>query len=150
MPGMSNYMRNKVIDRFHRAQSSTPPATVYMTLVSTGPTAATAGTPLSGVGYARQAVANSLAAWAGTQGAGTTAVSTGTTGQTSNNAVVDFGTAGSDWGTASHWEAYDASSGGNRLFWGEITDAAGVPTPRTIVTGDPVSFPISAMQIQWT
>lgn len=150
MPGMSNYMRNKLVDFFHRGQSFTPPATVYMTLVSTGPTAATAGTPLAGTGYARQPVSASLAAWAGTQGAGTTAVSTGTTGQTSNNAVVDFGTAGSDWGTASHWEAYDALTGGNRLFWGEITDAVGTPTPRTIVTGDPVSFPISAMQIQWT
>lgn len=147
--GMTNFMRNKIIDWWHRGQAATPPATVYIALVSTTPSAATAGTALSGTGYARQAVSSSMVAWAGTQGAGTTSASSGTSGVTSNNAVVDFGTAGAAWGTASHWEAYDALTGGNRLFFGEITDNAGTPTPRSIVMGDPVSFPIAALQLQY-
>lgn len=147
--GETNYLRNKIVDWLMRAQTFAPPATLYVALVSTTPTAATAGTPLSGTGYARQAVTSSLANWAGTQGAGTTTASSGTSGTTSNNGVIDFGTAGSDWGTATHWEIWDASSGGNRLWWGEIVDALGTPTGRTIVTGDPVSFPASAMQVQW-
>lgn len=147
--GLTNYLRNKVIDWFHRGQTFAPPATMYVTLVSTTPSAGTAGTPLAGTGYARQAIASSLLKWAGTQGAGSTSASSGTSGTTSNNDIVDFGTAGSNWGTATHYELWDALSGGNRLLWGEITDGVGAPTSRTIVTGDPVSFPVSALTVQW-
>ena len=150
MAGMTNYLRNKLIDWFHRGQTFVPPTTVYFTLVSTTPTAGSAGTPLSGTGFARVAVDSSLVNWAGTQAAGSTAASSGTSGQTSNNGAVDFGTAGSNWGTASHWEAWDALTGGNRLFYGEIVDGTGTPNPRTIVLGDPVSFPAAAMVLQWT
>lgn len=146
---MSNYLRNKLIDWFHRGQTFTPPTSVFIALVSTTPSAGSAGTPLSGTGYARVEIASSLLNWAGSQGATTTTASSGTSGTTSNNAVVDFGTAGSAWGTASHWEAYDSLTGGNRLFFGEIVDGGGTPNPRSIVLGDPVSFPISALQIQW-
>lgn len=144
--GMTNYLRNKLVDWALRAQSFAPPATVYIALVSTTPSAGVAGTPLSGTGYARQAVTSSLLNWSGTQGAGSTTASSGTSGTTSNNAVIDYGTAGSDWGTATHWEIWDSLAGGNRLWWGEIVDGVGVPTSRTIVTGDPVSFPVSALQ----
>lgn len=148
--GITNYLRNKVIDWFHRGQAFTPPATVYMTLVSTTPSAGTAGTPLSGTGYARVGIASSLLNWAGTQGAGSTTASSGTSGTTSNNNIIDFGTAGADWGTATHWEFYDSLTGGNRLWWGEIVDGVGAPSARTIVTGDPVSFPVSALTTQWS
>lgn len=148
--GIANYLRNKIVDWFHRGQTFVPPATIYIALVSTTPTPGGAGTPLSGTGYARVGIASDATHWASTNGATTTTTpSTGTTGLTSNNGVVDFGTAGAAWGTASHWEAYDALSGGNRLFWGEIVDGTGVATPRAIVLGDPVSFPISALQVQW-
>jgi hypothetical protein len=146
MPGLTNYARNKIIDWWDRGQAFSPPATKYYTLVSTTPSAAVAGTPLSGTGYARVGVAATMAAWAGTQAGGSTTASTGTTGVTSNNAVIDFGTALADWGTATYWESYDALTGGNRLEFGVIVDGLGTPTPRTIVTGDPVSFPIGALR----
>lgn len=152
MAGMSNYLRNKIIDWFHRGVSFTPPATVYVALCSTAPTASTAGTELSGTSYARVAVAQGTTEWAATNGDTTTTnPSTGTTGTTSNNADVDFGTAGAGgWGTASHWETYDASTGGNRLQYGTIVDGGGTPTPRTIGAGDPVKFPISTLRFNWT
>lgn len=66
-------------------------------------------------GYARIPRARSLSAWAGTQGAGTTAASTGTSHQTSNNAAVDFGVVGSGGsGTATHIGLF--LSGTNDLF----------------------------------
>ncbi len=148
--GLTNYLRNKLIDWFHRGQAFTPPATIYIALVKTTPTAAAAGTEVTGTSYARQAVASTNTAWATTNAAGTTGTtSSGTSGTTSNNAAIDFGTAGSAWGTVTHWEAYDASSGGNRLMFGAITDPSGTPTPRTISSGDPVKWPISAFQIIW-
>lgn len=148
--GLTNYLRNKIVDWLLRGQSYTPPTNVYVELVSTTPTPATAGTPLSGTGYARVAIACSTTAWAATNGDTTTTnPSSGTTGTTSNNAAVDFGTAGADWGTASHWELYDASTSGNRLLYGAIVDGSNNPSPRSIVSGDPVSFPISRLRVIW-
>lgn len=51
-------------------------------------------TEVSWSGYSRKSVARSLAAWAGTQGKGTTTASNGTSHTTSNNAAIDFGRAG--------------------------------------------------------
>lgn len=149
MAGMSNYMRNKIVDWFHRGQAYTPPATVYIELCSTAPSPGLVGSPLSGTGYARVSIASSLVAWSGTQGDGTTVVSTGSSGTTSNNAALDYGIAPAAWGTASHWQAYDAPSGGHPLFFGEIVNGVGAAAPRTVAVGDPVSFPISALRAQW-
>jgi len=150
MPGMTNYLRNKVVDWMHRGQSFSPPANTYVRLCSTAPSAAAAGTELTGTGYAAVAIASTTTAWAATNADGsTTNPSSGTNGTTSNNAVVDFGTAGSSWGTASHWELWHAATSGNRLFYGEIVDGGGTPAPRSIASGDPVSFPISALRIIW-
>lgn len=150
MAGFTNYLRNKLVDWFHRGVAFTPPDPLYVRLVSTAPTAASAGTELSGTGYAAVSIAKSTTAWAATNAdASTINPSSGTNGTTSNNAVVDFGTAGSAWGTASHWEIWDAATSGNRLLYGEIVDGAGTPTPRSIALGDPVSFPISALRVIW-
>lgn len=150
MPGMTNYLRNKFNDWYLRGQTFVPPTSIFIELVSTTPTAGGGGTPLSGTGYQRIEVPLSLINWSGTQGAGSTAASSGTSGQSSNNAPVDFGTAGSNWGTASHWEAWDSLAGGERQFYGTITDSLGVPTPRSIVLGDPVLFPAGSLLVQWT
>jgi hypothetical protein len=148
VPGISNYLLNKLHDFLHRAQSFTPPATVYLTLCSTAPNVLSPGVELSGAGYARVAYAQSLTSVSGTQGAGTTAVSTGTSGVVSNNISLNFGTAGSAWGTASHWETYDAATGGNRLEFGLLKDASGAPAPITILSGNPVSIPPSNFAIK--
>ena len=151
MAGFTNYFRNKLVDWFHRGVLFTPPDPVFIRLVSTTPTPSSAGTELTGTGYAAVSVAKSAIAWAATNAdASVPNPSTGTTGTTSNNAVINFGTAGSAWGTVSYWEMWDASTGGNRLLYGEIVDAAGTATPRSIANGDPVSFPISALRIVWS
>ncbi len=150
MTAMTNYFRNKIIDFAMRGQVFVPPTSMFVALCSGIPTASSAGTALSGTGYARQEIDNDMASWAGTQSAGSTSASSGTSGITSNNAIVDFGTAGAAWGTAAYWELWDAVTGGNRLLFGTIVDGAGTPTPRSIGSGDPVSFPISALAITWT
>lgn len=147
MPGFTNYLRNKVLDHVFRGEDYTPPASVWIKLVSSQPSAAVAGTALAGGGTTRIEIPCTLADFCGTQGATTTTASSGTSGQISNNAIVDFGTAESDWGDASHWEAYDDETAGNRLIFGTITNAAGTASPRSIAAGDPVTFPISALRI---
>jgi len=151
MAGQTNYLRNKLIDLIHRAIAWTPPTTHYIALVTTTPTAAAAGTEVTGTGYARQAIALSATTMAATNAdASTTSPSSGTTGKTSNNAIVNFGTAGAAWGTVTYYEIWDASTAGNRLFFGPLVDSGGAPTSRSISSGDPVSFPISAMTAFWT
>ena len=87
--------------------------------------AATALVEPSGGSYARVSVTASLANFAGTQGAGTTVASTGTTGTSSNNGTIAFPvpTADQTTGTEKIWGAafYDASSAGNAWMWMGLT-----------------------------
>lgn len=147
MSGFTNTIRNQLVDWFFRGEAMTPPTSIWVAICSTAPTAGTGGTEFTGTGYARQEIPCTLTDWSGTQAAGSTTASTGTTGTTRNNAKVDFGDAGSSWGLASHWEAWTAETGGTRLFFGEIVNDAGTPTPRSISINDPVSFPISALSV---
>lgn len=127
--GMTDYLANKLIDLIWRGQTFTWPATTYIRLVTTTPTNAAGGVEVSGGGYARVSIAASLAAWSGTQSAGSTTASTGTSGRSSNNATLTYPTVTANWGTITHAEEMDALSGGNRLFWGQLG------TPRTINNG---------------
>jgi hypothetical protein len=91
-----------------------------------------AGTNLvevSGGAYARVSYAGSLANFAGTQSAGSTTASSGTGGQTSNNAAITFPAPTADWGPAVAVLAYDASSAGNPWHWVVMT------TPQQILNG---------------
>jgi hypothetical protein len=92
----------------------------------------------TGGGYARVAVAGSLANYAGTQGAGTTTASTGASNTTSNNAAItQGGTASANLGFLWGWGTYDAASAGN-LLWVDGLGAA-----KTVNNGDP--FPSLAI-----
>lgn len=86
--------------------------------------AGTAMTPPSGGSYARASVVASLANHSGTQGAGTTVASSGTTGSSSNNVAITFPTPTADWtpGTVKAWGVaiYDAPSGGNPWVWAPL------------------------------
>lgn len=141
MTAMTNFLENKLIDFTLRGQAlgiggasaaaGTGPATVWIGLLTTPMTEAGTFTEVTGGDYARVAVQSSLANWAGTQGAGTTAVSSGTSGATSNNVAITFPAPTADWGRASDWAAFDAATGGNAL----LTSALQVP--KNINFGDP-------------
>ncbi len=134
MPAMSNYLENAVIDQLLRGQPYSPPANLYIALFTAAPTAGGGGTEVSGGGYARAAVPSSLASWAGTQGAGTTVASSGTSGQTSNNAQISFPTPTAAWGTVVAMGIFDAASGGNLLFFGNLTQS------QVVGQGNPVYY----------
>lgn len=141
MSAMSDYLENKLVDQLFRGQAFTAPATLHVGLLTAAPSDAGGGTEVSGNGYARVAVTSSLANWAGTQAAASTVASSGTGGQTSNNAAITFATPTASWGTVSHFGIYDAASGGNLLFWGALTIS------KTINQSDTVSFPAASLTI---
>lgn len=143
MGAKTDYLENKIIDWFLRAQAFTPPATVYVGLLTVAPSDAGGGTEVSGGSYARVAVTSSLANWAGTQGAGTTVASSGTGGTTSNNSSIDFPAPTANWGTITHFAIFDALSGGNMLIWSALG------TSKTVNSGDAApSFGAAALTFQ--
>jgi hypothetical protein len=147
---MSNYWRNLVIDFLRRGESLSPPATRYIALFTTAPTPSTSGTEVSASGYARIAVASDLTEWSGTQGAGTTGVSSGTTGRTSNNSAVTFHAAvPANWLGIVAWGEFDALTAGNLLDFGYLVDTDNNPVTRDFYTGDAVAFPADALSITY-
>ena len=142
MAAMSDYLENKIIDWLFRAQSYTPPATLYFGLLTAAPSDTGGGTEVSGGNYSRVGVTGSLANFAGTQSAGSTSASSGTSATTSNNGAINFPTPSAGWGTVTHVAIYDASTSGNLLFWAALT------TQKTINSGDTVSFAAAALTVQ--
>lgn len=142
MAAMSDYLENKLIDFLLRGQTFTAPTGLYVGLLTAAPSDTGGGTEVSGNAYARQNLAPSLTNWAGTQAAASTTASSGTSGTTSNNVAITFPTPTASWGTVTAFGVYDALSGGNLLFYGNLNIA------KTINQGDTVTFPISSLSFQ--
>ncbi|MGV0960105.1 MAG: phage tail fiber protein [Limnohabitans sp.] len=87
-------------------------------------------TEVSGGSYARASVAASLINFAGTQSAGSTTASTGTGGQTSNNAAIAFASPTANWGLIFGHFISDAASAGNALGYTALT------APKSVNSGD--------------
>lgn len=143
MAALSDYLENKLIDQLFRGQAYTFPTTLYVGLYTANPTDVGGGTEVTGGSYARVAVTSSLANWAGTQGAGTTVASSGTTGTTSNNNAITFPAPTANWGVVTGMGIFDAASAGNLLVFSALT------TSKTVNNGDAApSFPAASLTVQ--
>lgn len=103
------------------------------------------GAEVSGNAYARPTITSGMSAtgWAGTQGSGTTVASSGSGGTTSNNGIVTYATpTPAGWGVVAASVLYDASTVGNALIYSVLT------TPKTINSGDAVTFPAASLTVQ--
>jgi hypothetical protein len=150
MSAFSNYIENALIDWLLRGQSFSPPATLYVALFTATPSDTGGGTEVVTVNtsYARVAIVASLANWAGTQAAGSTAASSGTGGTTSNNVILTFptpmtvGAGGVNWGTIVAVGLFDASTAGNLIIWGPLS------VSKAVNAGDPAPV-FSAADLQF-
>ncbi|MBI2278194.1 MAG: hypothetical protein HYU74_12640 [Dechloromonas sp.] len=140
---LNDYAENKIVDAVIRGQTLGAPATFYIGVATDTCTDAGAGTEPSGNGYARVAVASSLANWAGTQAAASTTASSGTGGTTSNNAVIAFPTSTGPWTSLQSVRFYDASTAGNSWICINLTASLNVSG-----TGFTVSFPAASLTFQ--
>lgn len=125
MAGISTYLANKLLDHSLRNVSYTPPATVYVALYKSDPTAADTGTEVSGGSYARQQVTFNVASG----------------GQITNNADIIFPTATASWGTVTHIGIRDAATGGNLLYFSALNIS------KTIDAGDQLKIPAGQLVI---
>jgi len=138
MTALTNTMENRMVDHLLRGQplvvgSSTSTwgaaPSISVALYTVAPTDSTPGTEVAGGSYARATVASSLANWSGTQGAGTTAVSSGTSGETSNNISVTFPVPTADWGVVVAAGLLDSA--------GVLLAYSALGAVTTILLGDP-------------
>lgn len=139
--GCSDYLSNKLIDLIWRAQTFAWPANLSASLYTAAPSNAGGGTEVSAADYARVAIPSYMAAWSGTQAAGSTSASTGTGGRISNNAAVTYPIPLTNWGAVTHEALKDANTAGNLMFWGPLA------IPRTVSVGLPQSHPANSMSI---
>jgi hypothetical protein len=136
----SYFFINKLLDSIARGQTYTPPATLYIGLATSSGSQSACGSEVTGTGYARVAYASSLTNWSGTQGAGSTTPSSGTSDQISNNVAIVFGSPTSNWGTVTTVCAWDASTGGD-LIWFQA-----LQTSQAIASGSqPPQFAIGSL-----
>lgn len=122
----SDYLFEKQISQILRGAAFTPPTTVYVALFTTKPAlAGTGGTEVTasaGTNYARVAVPCTDSYWSAPSGVNM---------QYSNLQEVVFNVPGStSWGTITGMGLYDAATGGNLLWVGDIG------TSRPVSSGD--------------
>jgi hypothetical protein len=136
---MSDYLENKLLDHL-RGIAFTAPSTWYVALHTATPIDSGGGTEVSGGSYARQAVSANSTALSGTQGAGTTGASSGASGAISNNNAIAFTNMPAC--TVVGIGIYDASTGGNLLWYGAVG------TSKTFNAGDTANFAAGQLSIQ--
>lgn len=122
---LTNYGENRMLSLLIGS------GTLYVGLHSTAATESSAGTEVSGGGYARKAIA----------------FSTPENGQTANTALIQFPTATANWGTVSGFGLFDALTGGNMLWYGILTDQNNNPLPKTVTAGDIFQIPVSNLTL---
>lgn len=115
----SYYLDNSFLNAALRQTAYTSPVSVHVALFTVAPTVLGGGTEVVGGAYARQTVTFSAPV----------------NGQSSNTVDVLFPVATVAWGTIVAFGVYDASSGGNLLYFNALS------TPRSIEINDQVRFP---------
>ena len=123
----SNYLEDKVLDHALGTTAFAQPTNQYLALHTADPGEDASGAELSGTGYTRAAIDFNAAS-------GGTA-----TGPTS---VIEFtNSGGTSWTEVTHFGIWDASSGGNLLYYGSLT------TSKTVAAGDTLRFTAASISI---
>lgn len=137
----SNFLETALLAHIFRGTAyALPNTSVYVSLHTAAPLEdGTTSSEVSGNAYARAGVVISPT---GSSGWTAPAIS-GTAMETSNGGSLNFATPDpAGWGIVSHFGIYDASGGGNLLFYGALTAS------KTINAGDSVTFATGALKIQ--
>ena len=123
----SDYLEKKLIDAVLGQTALPAIGTVYVALFTANPSDSGGGTEVTGGSYGRVAVTNNTTNWPN---------ASGTNAAKSNGTAIVFTQATANWGTVTGYGLFDASSGGNLLFWADLT------TSKSIQTGDTAQFAI--------
>lgn len=133
MAAKSHYLQKKALGNALVNTAYTPPTTVYLALFTAAPTDQGGGTEVTttGTAYARQAITFGAAVDNGSS-AGAYVTNTG---------AVTFAQATANYGTITSWGIYDASTGGNLLYYGNLGTSVAVNS------GNQYTVPASSITI---
>jgi hypothetical protein len=133
MSAMSDWLEGQIRAHIFRTASFTKPSALYVALYTAAPSDSGGGTEVTGGSYARVQRDPLDANW--------TAASA-TDGKTDNAAAITFPAPTANWGQVTHFGIFDASTSGNLLFWGALTQS------KTVNSGDPApEFQAAALSI---
>jgi len=122
------YLDNNLLNLALRGIPFTPPTSVNVALYTVAPGVSGGGTEVSGGGYGRQLATFTVPA----------------SGLVSSTSDVLFPVATAPWGTIVAFAFLDASSGGNMLYFGNLS------TPRLVLASDQIRFPAGQLVCQET
>ena len=126
----SDFLENELLDHVLGNAAWSAPATVYIALYTAAPSDSGGGTEVTGGSYARKAVTNNATNWPAASG-----------GAKANGTTITFVTATANWGTVVAFGIFDASSGGNLLYWADLTAS------KTVDNGDTAEFPVGNLDV---
>jgi len=125
--GIATFLANAVLDHIFENTAYDTTADIYVALSKANPTDDASGLDEhSGDNYARV----NHNAW-----------DVASAGATENNGAITFPQASAAWGTVTHFAMFDAASGGNLLFYGNLDNS------RNIGQNDTPSFADGALDI---
>jgi len=122
----SNYLREALAKHVLVNEAMPSPASVHLALYASDPGPSDTGQEISGGGYARTQIAAGFAGIAN--------------GAATNSAPIIFATATASWGLVTHFGIRDAASGGNLLFYGELTQ-------QSVLSGEIFSIGTSGLRV---
>ena len=125
MAAKKETLANAFLNAALRGATYTGSTTVYCALFTTAPTAVTAGVEVAGGGYMRMLVTFHVAV----------------AGATANVSAITFPPATAPWGNVMAAVLFDASTGGNQLYFGNLA------VPKTVSIGDQLSFAAEALAV---
>lgn len=134
MSNKSDYLRNQILREVAGIAAFAAPATWHIALYTAAPTSAGGGTECTGGGYARRSVTAN-----GTNFSVTTNVLT-------NLTEMAFGLLSGSIGTTLAFGIFDASTGGNLLYFGALA----APDQKTYIAGDQPIIPVGALTVTET
>ena len=126
----SDYLENEILDHILGGGDYARPATVYVALYTVAPTDVGGGTEVTGGSYARKAVTNNATNWPAAA-----------SGAKANGAEIAFVTATANWGTVVAFGIFDAVSGGNLMYWGDLSEN------KDVDSGDTARFAVGELDV---
>ena len=126
----TDYLEAELLDHVFMKGDYTSPTNIWIALFTADPSDTGGGTEVTGGSYERK------------QTSGTDWTRSGTSPTTmSNNAELAFVAATADWGTITAFALFDASTGGNMLYWGELTE------DKDVDNGDTAKFAAGELDV---
>ncbi len=122
----TDYLETSMLNHVLRNVSYTSPTQPYVALYTVAPTDVGGGTEVTGGGYARQAVTFTAPA----------------PDSVSNTTDVTFPIASAGWGTVVAFGIFDAATGGNLLYYANLTVA------RDVLINDQLRFPTGQLIVE--